>query len=85
MTHAIAKPPAGRHFEPKNFERLLGTPGFSDRLLKDHFKLYEGYVKNTNQLTDFFDSIAFSDGYKDPKFSECKRRFGWEFNGMRLH
>ena len=37
-------------YEPKNFDSLLGTAGFSDTLLKNHFTLYQGYVKNTNTL-----------------------------------
>ncbi len=74
-----------KHYEAKSFEYLLGIPGFSNRLLETHFKLYEGYVKNTNQLSDFFTSIKTPEEYKKPGFSELKRRFGWEFNGMRLH
>jgi len=59
-------------YEPVDFDRLLGTSGFSDKLLKDHFTLYQGYVANTNKLYE-------------SEHSEDKRRFGWEFNGMRLH
>ena len=39
-------------YSTKDFSRLLGTPGFSDALLKQHFELYAGYVKNTNALHD---------------------------------
>ena len=35
-------------YTPKDFTALLGTEGFSDTLLTNHFTLYEGYVKNTN-------------------------------------
>lgn len=68
----------------RSFAHLLGTPGFSDKLLKDHFGLYEGYVTNTNKLLTHF---AASRAQEPPtaEFSELKRRFGWEFNGMRLH
>jgi len=31
---------------------LGGLKGISDRTLEMHFKLYEGYVKETNRLTD---------------------------------
>jgi len=68
-------------FTAKNFENLIGTQGLSETLLRNHFKLYEGYVNNTNALTEKLNAIA-----KDsPEFAELKRRFGWEFNGMRLH
>lgn len=67
-------------FEAKNFEHLLGLQGLSEKLLKNHFKLYQGYVTNTNKLLELMKSE------EDPiKLSELKRRFAWEFNGMRLH
>ncbi|HTL71418.1 MAG TPA: Fe-Mn family superoxide dismutase [Candidatus Eisenbacteria bacterium] len=70
-------------YAKKDFTRLFGTPGFSDRLLKDHFTLYEGYVKSTNSLAQTLGSR--SETPPSPEYSELKRRFGWEFNGMRLH
>jgi Fe-Mn family superoxide dismutase len=73
------------HYEAQNFERLYGTPGFSEKLLKNHFTLYEGYVKNTNQLIDEFARLQGEDKLESPEFAELKRRFGWEWNGIRLH
>ena len=68
-----------------NFDNLLGTAGFSDKLLTTHFKLYQGYVANTNKCAELLMQL-FKDGKtKTPEFAEVKRRFGWEFNGMRLH
>ena len=72
-------------YKAKNFERLLGTPGFSDKLLKNHFKLYEGYVTNTNEILSNVAQASRSEKHRDPRTSELRRRFGWEFNGMRLH
>jgi len=65
-----------------NFDQLLGTPGFSDKLLTTHFKLYQGYVANTNKCAALLAGLREKGG---PEFAEVKRRFGWEFNGMRLH
>lgn len=72
-------------YAPQNFERLLGTPGFSDKALQTHFTLYQGYVTNTNKLTDELKKLADADQATTPQFAEMKRRLGWEFNGMRLH
>ena len=72
-------------YEAKNFENLLGTEGFSDKLLTTHFGLYQGYVKNTNKLLESMFKLIGEDKANTPEFSELKRRFGWEFNGMRLH
>jgi len=72
-------------YEPKSFEHLLGTKGFSDKLLKDHFSLYQGYVANTNKLMDQLNRLVQDGKTGTPEYAELKRRFGWEFNGMRLH
>lgn len=68
-------------YEAKNFERLLGTEGFSDALLRNHFTLYEGYVSNTNKVGDMLKGAEVG----TPAYNELKRRYGWEWNGMRLH
>ncbi len=72
-------------FESKNFEAILGTKGFSDKLLKNHFALYEGYVKNTNRLEETLSGFLRVGKTDSPEYAELKRRFAWEFNGMRLH
>ncbi|MFH1520473.1 MAG: superoxide dismutase [Candidatus Micrarchaeota archaeon] len=68
-------------YEVKNFEQLLGTDGFSDQLLKNHFTLYQGYVANVNKLIELFKKIELG----TPEYAELKRRFSWEYNGMVLH
>jgi superoxide dismutase, Fe-Mn family len=70
-------------YQAKQYAQLLGTAGFSDALLKNHFTLYEGYVKNTNTLIEKLRSGAYAAG--TPEWNELTRRFGWEYNGMRLH
>lgn len=68
-------------YEPKDFSHLLGIAGLSDALLNNHFTLYQGYVKNTNALLEKFQSLDPA----SPEFAELHRRYGWEWNGMRLH
>ena len=68
-------------YEKKDFKHLLGTSGFSDALLENHFKLYEGYVANVNTLAE---KLAQAQAGTH-EYAEQKRRFGWEWNGMRLH
>ncbi|KKW21701.1 MAG: Superoxide dismutase, Fe-Mn family [Candidatus Adlerbacteria bacterium GW2011_GWC1_50_9] len=72
-------------YEPKNYDHLIGTPGFSEVLLKNHFTLYQGYVKNTNALIEAFADLEKNEKAATPAYAELKRRFPWEFNGMRLH
>lgn len=72
-------------FEAINFDSLIGMQGFSDTLMKNHFTLYQGYVKNTNTLSDAFKKMRDEEKLGLPEAAELRRRFGWEFNGMRLH
>jgi Fe-Mn family superoxide dismutase len=72
-------------YTAKNYEHLLGTPGFGDTLLKNHFTLYEGYVKNTNTILTNLQMLAKAEKRATPEYVEQKRRFGWEWDGMRLH
>lgn len=74
-------------YQPKSFN-LSGLQGISDKTLEMHFKLYEGYVKETNRLNEKISAIL-KDGKVDqeetPEYSELTRRLGFEFNGMVLH
>ncbi|MDP3981743.1 MAG: superoxide dismutase, partial [Chlamydiota bacterium] len=72
-------------YQTLNYEHLLGIEGFSDQLLKNHFTLYDGYVKNTNKVADQLKQYLEKGTTAAPEYAELKRRFGWEFNGMRLH
>jgi Fe-Mn family superoxide dismutase len=76
-----------RKYEPRSYD-LHDLHGISDRTLSMHFKLYEGYVKQTNDLTTRIHQLV-EDGKVDqeemPVYSELKRRYGFEYNGMVLH
>ena len=64
-----------------DFNKLLGSKHFSDGLMNNHFKLYQGYVTNVNKIIDILKTTELG----TPQHVEVQRRFGWEFNGMRLH
>src|SRR5581483_6614059 len=74
-------------YTAKSFD-LHGLEGISDRTIGMHFKLYEGYVKETNRLTEEIAGFL-KDGKVDqdemPAYSELTRRLGFEYNGMVLH
>jgi Fe-Mn family superoxide dismutase len=70
-------------YQAKDYSYLIGIDGFSETLLKNHFTLYQGYVNNTNKLMELLKSKAKD--ATNPEYAELKRRFGFEFNGMRLH
>jgi Fe-Mn family superoxide dismutase len=72
-------------YQAKDYTGLIGMEGFSQTLLQNHFTLYQGYVTNTNKLSDLLRDMLKEDKAGSPQYSELKRRFGFEFNGMRLH
>src|ERR1041384_6025566 len=67
---------------------LSGLKGMSDQALEMHVKRDEGYVKETNNLTNRITEFI-RDGNVDqdemPAYSELTRRLGFEYNGMVLH
>ncbi len=66
---------------------LSGLAGISDQTLEVHFKLYGGYVTNTNVLNEQLGEMLKTGitPEKMPAYSELKRRLGFEYNGMVLH
>ena len=74
-------------YQIKQFD-LYGLHGISDQTLEMHFKLYAGYVKETNRLMEQIYGYS-KDGIVEPSaveaYSELTRRLGFEYNGMLLH
>ena len=63
------------HLKPKALARI------SEAQIEEHWKLYEGYVKNTNEMLE-----ALAEAEPGSRaWSELKRRLGFEFDGMVLH
>jgi len=63
--------------------------GISEKQIKVHLALYEGYVKTINLLMETLKSYAAygekaSEGDK-LAIAELRRRFAFEFDGMRMH
>ncbi|HVO91840.1 MAG TPA: Fe-Mn family superoxide dismutase [Terriglobales bacterium] len=77
----------GRSYPVKTFN-LGRLHGISDRTLEMHFKLYEGYVQQTNLLLERladFSSRSQADPTDNLAYAELSRRLGFEYNGMVLH
>lgn len=73
-------------YQANDYAHLLGKiDGISDTTLQNHFKLYQGYVTNTNTLLEVQERLQTEGKLASPEFAEVTRRFGFEFNGMRLH
>ena len=74
-------------YKPRQF-KLGNLKGISDKTLEMHFKLYEGYVKETNKLNEKIAEFVKGgkvDQEEFAEYSELSRRLGFEYNGMVLH
>lgn len=71
----------------RNFEHLIGhLPGFTEKQLRAHFNLYEGYVKKINEIEEKLNSIdPHTANYSYSEYSELQRRKAVPFNGAYLH
>ena len=70
-------------YKSKNFSALIGMEGFSEKMLADHFLLYEGYVKNVNSLLAA--NVAARGSPSAAPSPGWHSRFAFEFDGLRLH
>ncbi len=70
-------------FTAKQFN-IRTLQGLSEKTIAEHIKLYEGYVKHANLILEKIESLK---GNPDSNYelSEARRRFGFEFDGMRNH
>lgn len=81
-----AEEPKLAPYQAKNFDHLIGKiEGLDDALLKMHFKLYQGYVNNSNMVIQKLQEMSSTGKSKTPEFAGLKRILGWEFDGMLLH
>src|SRR5882762_3018855 len=74
-------------YKARQFD-LSNLHGISDETLEMHFKLYEGYVKETNKLNEKIAEFVKGgkvDQEEFAEYSELNRRLGFEYNGMVLH
>jgi Fe-Mn family superoxide dismutase len=72
-------------YTPKTFT-LPELPGLSEKQIKAHLGLYEGYVKHINVLREQITELTALDKEKYAyAITETRRRLGFEFNGMRMH
>lgn len=60
--------------------------GLSAKQIKVHLGLYAGYVKHVNLIPEKIAQLAKENKLENQYLiHELRRRFGFEFNGMRMH
>ena len=72
-------------YSPKTFNLPVLT-GLSERQIQVHLALYEGYVKHVNLIMEKIKVLTEADAEGNAYLiSELRRRFAFEFDGMRMH
>jgi len=71
-------------YEEKKFN-IPKLEGISEKAIEEHLKLYAGYVKNTNTILQKIEEYAKDAEANAYALGEINRRFGFEFDGMRMH
>lgn len=71
-------------YTAKKFD-LPELAGLSKKQIEVHLALYEGYVKHVNLIREKLRELKESTGDNTYLMSELRRRFAFEFDGMRLH
>jgi len=73
-------------YRTKEF-KIAGLKGISDQTVEMHLKLYDGYVKNTNLITEqLAETVRLKKAAAtNPAYAELKRHLGFEYGGMVLH
>jgi len=73
-----------KKFEEMKFN-IGALKGISAKNIKEHLKLYAGYVKHTNLIVEKIGEYMADSEKNAYVIGELQRRFGFEFNGMRNH
>src|SRR3989338_6634167 len=71
-------------YEEKKFD-IEQLDGISTKQIEEHLKLYSGYVKHTNLIREKIAELSKDKENNSYIISELRRRFNFEFNGMRMH
>lgn len=72
-------------YTPRTFA-LPALEGISEEQVKAHLGLYEGYVKHVNLISEKLAAVRSGELTLDPYIvAELRRRFAFEFDGMRMH
>lgn len=70
---------AQAQFKPK------GLVGISDKQIEEHWKLYEGYVTQTNNLMKQLKDMREAGEGASPLYADRRRRQAFEMCGMLVH
>jgi Fe-Mn family superoxide dismutase len=73
-------------YEAKKFDSIKALDGISEKTMTEHYKLYEGYVKKSNEIEEKLKSVDMSTAnqvYSDLR--ELKLEYSFAVGGMKNH
>lgn len=73
-------------FIPKTFNSINGINGLSERQMQEHYKLYEGYVKKVNEISEKLatvDKASANATYSDLR--ALKLGYAFALNAIKSH
>jgi Fe-Mn family superoxide dismutase len=74
-----------KNYEVKEFD-LPKLEGLSEKQVEAHLGLYKGYVTHVNLIAEKLGAVRAGELEMDPYVvAELRRRFAFEFDGMRMH
>ena len=73
-------------FEAKQFESINGIDGMSERLMGEHYKLYEGYIKKANEITEKLKTVDLSTANASQSdLRSLKMGYSFAVNAIKSH
>ena len=72
-------------YEVRTALKPTGLTGISEEQITQHWRLYEGYVTQVNALTAELEGLRKEGKADTAAYTDRRRRFGFEYNGMVLH
>lgn len=85
-TKTMKKKTSLAKYKAVDYSYLLGkVKGIDNKLMKIHFKLYEGLVDATNGALSYIHNCSLNGVKNMVEYSAIQKELGFFYNGMRLH
>lgn len=73
-------------FEAKEFDSINGVEGLSEKLMTEHYKLYEGYVKKANEIAEKLKTVDLTTANATQSdLRALKMGFSFAVGGIKSH
>jgi superoxide dismutase, Fe-Mn family len=72
-------------YKPKDYSHLKKLENYNSDILKMHFRLYEGYVQNTNYLLAKMKCQLIDKQFPSKSYNKLKTPYNREYTSMKLY